>query len=445
MCTTNALDIRFMLHKDKTSRLMKLPLNIKVCDVKSMLCEDSNIPFEECEIIFCGKAMQDDKTLNEYTLSSQTTLHVVSYPRIKDEELISRQQYYVGRNSYLTGIWPHRQHTHFPFIKLQNYLNEEKLCSKHPQFYVYCKHTCFKVTPGKLRVQCANCKEDSIILQCEPEQWSDVLQAGKIFGQCYSEECGGDVCDAEFYFKCSVCRSPAPSETAVSLPNVISNIQDVLCLTCLDSCNPVVTFPCSPEHVMCLPCFEEYSRTKLRDRQMIVCENIGYSVTCPMGCEGSFMCDTHLFHILGADEYQMYQAFSAEECLIRKMKGMICPNPKCGTGLFPDIPAIFENNTKITCSNCGHMFCSNCRESYHGTSDCESQFPLLAGSSVMVRDYFESIKTIREISKNCPNCKVPTERSGGCMHMTCKMCLYEWCWNCLTRWNYNCQADHWFN
>jgi hypothetical protein len=32
-------------------------------------------------------------------------------------------------------------------------------------------------------------------------------------------------------------------------------------------------------------------------------------------------------------------------------------------------------------------------------------------------------------SKECPNCRAPTEHNGGCNHMTCR-CLAHWCWAC---------------
>jgi hypothetical protein len=45
---------------------------------------------------------------------------------------------------------------------------------------------------------------------------------------------------------------------------------------------------------------------------------------------------------------------------------------------------------------------------------------------------FSSIEERREAAVfPCPKCKVPTERNGGCMHMTCSKCRYHWCWYCV--------------
>merc|ERR1712130_176614 len=34
--------------------------------------------------------------------------------------------------------------------------------------------------------------------------------------------------------------------------------------------------------------------------------------------------------------------------------------------------------------------------------------------------------------KECPGvgCRYPTEKSGGCNHMTCPKCQSDWCWAC---------------
>ena len=34
------------------------------------------------------------------------------------------------------------------------------------------------------------------------------------------------------------------------------------------------------------------------------------------------------------------------------------------------------------------------------------------------------------VVRNCPGCAVPTEKAGGCNHMTCSRCSQHWCWLC---------------
>ena len=55
-----------------------------------------------------------------------------------------------------------------------------------------------------------------------------------------------------------------------------------------------------------------------------------------------------------------------------------------------------------------------------------------------------SMETISKMKK-CPKCKVPTERSSGCNHMTCQTpgCNMEWCYICEIEWDFECMRNHW--
>ena len=75
-------------------------------------------------------------------------------------------------------------------------------------------------------------------------------------------------------------------------------------------------------------------------------------------------------------------------------------------------------NIKLTCTN-NHNFCSNCNQAWHYETSCQEdkevkQFATESGF----------------ILKKCPKCKVWTEKSEGCNHMTCKLCKFDWCWLC---------------
>ena len=41
-----------------------------------------------------------------------------------------------------------------------------------------------------------------------------------------------------------------------------------------------------------------------------------------------------------------------------------------------------------------------------------------------------SLATIRRVTKPCPGCHVPIERSDGCENMQCSLCSTWFCWNC---------------
>ena len=39
--------------------------------------------------------------------------------------------------------------------------------------------------------------------------------------------------------------------------------------------------------------------------------------------------------------------------------------------------------------------------------------------------------------KQCPRCKIYTEKNEGCNHMTCTECKFQWCWLCEGEYNEN--------
>lgn len=53
------------------------------------------------------------------------------------------------------------------------------------------------------------------------------------------------------------------------------------------------------------------------------------------------------------------------------------------------------------------------------------------------------MKWLQEYTQDCPKCKSPIEKNGGCNHMSCKSCSNQFCWVCLGPWSgshYNCKS-----
>ncbi|KAK4823709.1 hypothetical protein QYF61_005775, partial [Mycteria americana] len=53
------------------------------------------------------------------------------------------------------------------------------------------------------------------------------------------------------------------------------------------------------------------------------------------GCPDSLIKELHHFRILGEEQYNRYQRYGAEECVLQ-MGGVLCPTPGCGAGLLPE-------------------------------------------------------------------------------------------------------------
>lgn len=110
-------------------------------------------------------------------------------------------------------------------------------------------------------------------------------------------------------------------------------------------------FPCTLKHVTCIPCFLQYCRSRLLERQFIANADFGYTLACPAGCEHSLIEEIHHFKLLEPDEYDRYQRFATEEYVLKE-GGVLCPQPNCGMGLLVE-----DECTKITCQNgCGVGF-----------------------------------------------------------------------------------------
>jgi len=114
------------------------------------------------------------------------------------------------------------------------------------------------------------------------------------------------------------------------------------------------------------------------------------------------------------------------------MNGQICPRVNCGTMFESDIGYLC--NVAI-CPKCRFNFCILCYEQSHPNESCSNNSNVLDPASM---------KTISKMKK-CPKCKVPTERSSGCNHMTCQTpgCNMEWCFICKIEWDFECMRNHW--
>ncbi|XP_064636757.1 E3 ubiquitin-protein ligase parkin-like [Lineus longissimus] len=389
---------------------------------------------EEICIIFAGKELGEHASLQAYCVQENSVLHVV---KRKSNSVLKNP----SELSYGAAAMPAAN-------------SDLRIPAGHGknQYFVFCKSSCKTIKGGRLRVRCASCKQGAFTLNREPSCWHDVLTPGAISGDCLLENCDGN--KAEFYFKCSGHVSEDTEETALVLHLIKPNIMDVPCITCMDTVSPVLVFPCESGHSMCLDCFATYCITKLNERAFIHSEELGYTLLCPAGCDKSLIKEIHHFRILGADDYDRYQRFGTEECLL-KMGGVLCPRPGCGQGLLHE-----EGQRRIECESeglrgCGFVFCRHCLEAYHEGS-CQSRIE--AASSLMnefrvdpehaVRAQWEAASqhTIHDTTRPCPNtaCKVRVEKSGGCMHMVCPRCKFDWCWLCQTEWNLDCQGEHWF-
>ncbi|XP_077204204.1 E3 ubiquitin-protein ligase parkin isoform X2 [Paroedura picta] len=466
-----------------------------IFQLKEEVAKRQGVPADQLRVIFAGKELRNDLTLQSCDLAQQSIVHIVQNPRKKDHNRgeseienvfgiprsLGREDESLTRVDLNTNLLPSNSAGLAVVLDTTNstsHLSDNSDTAGYNNFYVYCKSSCQAVKHGKLRVRCKTCKQGTLTLARGPSCWEDVLIPDRITGVCQSQNCNGEVAapisqswdsallpnnrppreattTQEFYFKCAA-HPTSDSETSVALNLITTNSRCISCITCTDVRSPVLVFQCIHRHVICLDCFHLYCVTMLNDRQFVHDPVLGYSLPCVAGCQDSLIKELHHFRILGEEQYNRYQDYGAEECVLQ-MGGVLCPTPGCGAGLLPE-PEV----RKIVCEpsngmGCGFVFCRECKEEYHD-GDC-SNFLVTEGATALkhyevdehaarqARWEEASKETIKRTTKPCPSCHVPVEKDGGCMHMKCprSQCRFEWCWNCGLEWNRNCMGDHWFD
>lgn len=60
-------------------------------------------------------------------------------------------------------------------------------------------------------------------------------------------------------------------------------------------------YPCADGHVTCLECFCDYAVSRLRERQFVFDEILGYTLPCPAGCLNSLIHQPYHFKALTKD------------------------------------------------------------------------------------------------------------------------------------------------
>ncbi|KAA0201623.1 hypothetical protein HAZT_HAZT007324 [Hyalella azteca] len=439
--------------------------------LKPQLCSTQ----QHIKLIFAGKELPESLVLGQCDLGQNSVLHAVilvtsasaatppTSPTVSD---ITRRVQDAAIEEF-----PPANCSEKPNLTTagKEYASSETLTSdasgvpgsgERPHFYVFCSRPCRGVRVGKLRVRCNRCAQGAVTLHEDPTCWKDVLTPKQILCWCETPACKEAVkeCYAEFYFKCSGHVTLGDDDVAVPLYMIRANLPGVVCLSCAEVASPVIVFECEASHVLCLDCFINYCLSKLSERQFTHDSEIGYTLPCPVNCFDSYIKEVHHFRLLGDDQYRRYQHWATEEAVLAA-GGVLCPRPGCGHGLLPDADCV-----RITCvGGCGFVFCRLCLQEYH-TGECWqldhgqplSSLPRSASTAsfnvdtsrvgVGARWDVASAAAIQSLTKACPQCRTPTERSGGCMHMVCTRasCRFNWCWVCHKEWTRDCMAAHWF-
>ncbi|KAI8986757.1 hypothetical protein BD414DRAFT_416009 [Trametes punicea] len=185
------------------------------------------------------------------------------------------------------------------------------------------------------------------------------------------------------------------------------------CPVCFSELSHPVTLSCG--HTWCKDCLTGYLNASV--------SNKSFPLTC-LANEARCSQPISLFiaqRLLSTEQFDavVNAAFTAyiQE---RPTEFHYCPTPDCPQVYRKPSP---KTKSALQCPSCLVRICPHCDMEYHDTVSCQdhnSEDELL----------FEEWKMGHDV-KDCPNCKVPIERSAGCNHMTCISCKVHICWACL--------------
>jgi hypothetical protein len=213
---------------------------------------------------------------------------------------------------------------------------------------------------------------------------------------------GSDASDSD-------CEEPAQKPRARSLsPRVDLSVQHFECPICFDSVPSRSTFvmPCCA-YEACRGCAKRTIERHLAGSHRMEC----------IECHSSF-------DSLGDDFMEQIAELVGPKSLIAsKMKLALTSVPACRQcsrcNRIQLVNQESETFPTVTCKACGHEYCFE-----HGDAHAGKSCPL------PTKEQIESEKTISRDCKRCPGCKMPTQKNGGCPHMSCIICSCSWCWTC---------------
>ena len=170
--------------------------------------------------------------------------------------------------------------------------------------------------------------------------------------------------------------------------------------------NVIKNLKCGDEY--CNHCWFSYLRTKIDEGYVDKIKCMNYN------CK-EILNDKFIRNIIRDNKilYDKYEKFLEKNEILNNPNKKFCPIKGC------DSYGEKKGNDKYIKCKKGHKFCFICMKNWHGKDKCEKK----------EEEDFKIWKK-GKIIKQCPNCKMWTEKNEGCNHMTCAECKFQWCWLC---------------
>jgi ariadne-1 len=162
---------------------------------------------------------------------------------------------------------------------------------------------------------------------------------------------------------------------------------------------------------------------------MIRDEGKAETIYCPSSdCNIVANKDT-ILHLLQDENVKRKYRYLITNSFVEANRSMAwCPHPGCVNAIFAA-----DKEERTVCCLCLKRFCFSCKRDPHEPLTCE----LLTKWRKKCDDESETANWFHINTKECPKCRAPIEKNGGCNHITCRniSCKAEFCWMCLGPWS----------
>ena len=194
----------------------------------------------------------------------------------------------------------------------------------------------------------------------------------------------------------------------------------VYCGMCLER-QPSGVRSCCYGHQWCRPCLAGYVGSEIACNELAVrCPWIGEEAALQRCNE--VIDEATITALVDADTAARYHRFKAlsdplmRECPLPRADGTPCRHLQRGSARAP----------AMTCEQCHGAYCFAHANAHPGET-CRA-YEKRQKAVTKANSWY-----IKQISKTCPQCKAPTQKASGCIHMTCSQCRTHWCWVCGTK------------
>lgn len=126
------------------------------------------------------------------------------------------------------------------------------------------------------------------------------------------------------------------------------------------------------EHTYCKECMRTYFETQIADGNV-------KSLTCPFDkCESQAQ-PGQVLALVGLDIFNRYDSLLLKDSLNSMLDIVYCPRAQCQCAVIPE-------ETLAHCTGCEYVFCSLCRQGYHGIEPCK-----ITNSNIFYYHFYRSL------------------------------------------------------